>query len=73
VSCARIREMTVPQTHCGVCSQCVDRRFAVLAARLEAHDPETLYKLDLLLVALPAGKLEQWLKHTCERPVTSNG
>jgi 7-cyano-7-deazaguanine synthase in queuosine biosynthesis len=56
VSCAHVREMTVPQTHCGVCSQCVDRRFAVLAAGLEAHDPEALYKLDLLLDTLPAGE-----------------
>jgi hypothetical protein len=56
VSCAHVREMTVPQTHCGVCSQCVGRRFAVLAAGLEAHDPETLYKLDLLVGALPAGE-----------------
>jgi 7-cyano-7-deazaguanine synthase in queuosine biosynthesis len=56
VSCARVREMTVTQTHCGACSQCVDRRFGVLAAGLEAHDPETLYKLDLLAGSLPLGE-----------------
>jgi 7-cyano-7-deazaguanine synthase in queuosine biosynthesis len=56
VSCARVREMTVAQTHCGVCSQCVDRRFAVLAAGLEVHDPETLYKLNLLMDSLPPGE-----------------
>jgi 7-cyano-7-deazaguanine synthase in queuosine biosynthesis len=56
VSCARVREMTVLHTHCGVCSQCVDRRFAVLAAGLETHDPETSYKIDLLVGALPAGE-----------------
>jgi hypothetical protein len=48
--------MTVAQTHCGVCSQCVDRRFGVLAAGLEAHDPDTLYKLDLLMDPLPPGE-----------------
>ncbi len=56
VSCARVREMTVAQTHCGVCSQCVDRRFAVLAAGLEVHDPESLYKLNLLMDSLPPGE-----------------
>jgi 7-cyano-7-deazaguanine synthase in queuosine biosynthesis len=31
-SCAHIREMTTMHLHCGRCSQCIDRRFAVLAA-----------------------------------------
>jgi 7-cyano-7-deazaguanine synthase in queuosine biosynthesis len=56
VSCTRVREMTVLHTHCGVCSQCIDRRFAVLAAGFEAHDPEALYKLDLLVGDLPTGE-----------------
>jgi hypothetical protein len=56
VSCTRVREMTVAQTHCGACSQCIDRRFAVLAAGLEAHDPDTLYRLDLLVGSLPEGE-----------------
>lgn len=56
VSCARVREMTVAQTHCGVCSQCVDRRFSVLAAGLEVHGPETLYKLNLFTDSLPPGE-----------------
>jgi hypothetical protein len=36
-------------THCGVCSQCLDRRFAVLAAGQEAHDPASNYAVDLLV------------------------
>jgi hypothetical protein len=56
VSCARVREMTVLHTHCGVCSQCLDRRFAVLAAGLEAHDSEEMYKVDLLVGARPPGE-----------------
>ena len=47
--------MTALHTHSGVCSQCVDRRFAVLAADLDAYDPENLYKLDLLVDATPSG------------------
>ncbi len=37
------------RTHCGVCSQCLDRRFAVLAAGQEAHDPTSNYAVDLLI------------------------
>lgn len=33
--------------HCGRCSQCIDRRFAVTAAGLLAEDPETDYVLDV--------------------------
>lgn len=32
-SCTRIRDMTTLHPHCGQCSQCIDRRFAVIAAR----------------------------------------
>jgi hypothetical protein len=55
ISCTRVREMRVAQTHCGICSQCLDRRFAVLAAGLEAQDPQALYRLDPLLDDIPAG------------------
>ena len=33
VSCTRSYDITKLHTHCGCCSQCLDRRFAVLAAR----------------------------------------
>ena len=48
VSCTRTYEMTILHTHCGCCSQCLDRRFAVLAAGAAEHDPEEMYKVDLL-------------------------
>lgn len=47
VSCAHVIDMTTQHTHCGTCSQCVDRRFAVLAAKLEAYDPEDQYRVAL--------------------------
>ena len=34
--------------HCGRCSQCIDRRFAILAAGLERFDPAEAYKVDLM-------------------------
>ena len=47
-SCADVRNLTRMHTHCGRCSQCIDRRFAVLSAGLEARDPGEAYNLDLL-------------------------
>lgn len=35
------------QWHCGHCSQCIDRRIAILAAGLEEHDPTTDYEVDV--------------------------
>jgi 7-cyano-7-deazaguanine synthase in queuosine biosynthesis len=35
------------QWHCGACSQCIDRRFAILAAGLENHDPAYDYYSDV--------------------------
>jgi len=49
VSCTRPRKWTESQKHCGVCSQCIDRRFAVLAAGMEDHEPSANYMRDLLL------------------------
>ena len=46
-SCAHVHEMTTLHPHCGQCSQCIDRRFAVLAAGLEQEDPAEAYKVDL--------------------------
>jgi 7-cyano-7-deazaguanine synthase in queuosine biosynthesis len=48
-SCTRPRTWTKKKHHCGACSQCIDRRFAILAAGLEDLDPGDSYKLDLLL------------------------
>ena len=48
-SCTRPRIWTEKQKHCGVCSQCVDRRFAILAAGMEEFEPAEHYMRDLLL------------------------
>jgi 7-cyano-7-deazaguanine synthase in queuosine biosynthesis len=42
--------------HCGVCSQCVDRRFAVVQAGLEELDPAERYVVDIFLDELPSGE-----------------
>jgi 7-cyano-7-deazaguanine synthase in queuosine biosynthesis len=48
VSCSRVHEMTRLHTHCGCCSQCLDRRFGALAGGLGRNDPEEMYETDLL-------------------------
>jgi hypothetical protein len=56
-SCARTWQAeTLSHMHCGVCSQCVDRRFAVLAAGRAEHDPATGYAVDLLTGAREPGE-----------------
>jgi 7-cyano-7-deazaguanine synthase in queuosine biosynthesis len=49
VSCTRVRDQTKIHTHCGECSQCLDRRFAVIACGLEAYDPPESYATDVLV------------------------
>ena len=48
VSCTRTYDITKLHTHCGCCSQCLDRRFAVLAANATDYDPVEMYKVELL-------------------------
>jgi len=48
VSCSHTRRRTKGYPHCGCCSQCIDRRFAVLAAGCEEYDPADSYELDVL-------------------------
>lgn len=52
-SCTHTWQMTKLRTHCGTCSQCIDRRFAILSANLEEHDPAEAYDVDLLLGERP--------------------
>ena len=47
-SCADVHNQTIQHPHCGRCSQCVDRRFALIAAGLRVHDPAKAYRLDLM-------------------------
>jgi 7-cyano-7-deazaguanine synthase in queuosine biosynthesis len=48
VSYTRTYDITKLHTHCGCCSQCLDRRFAILAAEAAEHDPVEMYKVELL-------------------------
>jgi 7-cyano-7-deazaguanine synthase in queuosine biosynthesis len=55
-SCGKLQGRSPGKSHCGGCSQCIDRRFAVLMADLEEHDPLNHYEFDLFTDALPEGE-----------------
>ncbi len=48
-SCAHSMFQSKSQLHCGTCSQCIDRRIAVIAAQQEDNDPETDYVNDVFI------------------------
>ncbi|GJQ28392.1 MAG: hypothetical protein HBSAPP03_02760 [Phycisphaerae bacterium] len=49
ISCAHTWERTNEHSHCGTCSQCIDRRMVTLAAALEPdEDPPGMYEADLM-------------------------
>ena len=48
VSCAHVHEATRIAPHCGVCSQCVDRRFAAEAVGRVDLDPVDRYDVDII-------------------------
>ena len=52
-SCARTHMTTKALPHCGTCSQCIDRRFAAIWARL--GDDDTGYQTDIFTQPIPAG------------------
>ena len=52
-SCAHTWETTNQHTHCGVCSQCLDRRFGIIAAKADEFDPLAQYRLDVFTESRP--------------------
>jgi hypothetical protein len=46
-SCAHLMFKSKTKKHCGTCSQCIDRRFAIMAAGLQEYDSEADYVSDV--------------------------
>jgi 7-cyano-7-deazaguanine synthase in queuosine biosynthesis len=46
-SCSHTREIASDHNHCGTCSYCIDRRFAMIAAKADQYDPVDAYKADI--------------------------
>lgn len=59
VSCTHTMGMPVATPHCGVCSQCVDRRIAAIAAGVEEHDLAEGYQVDIFLEKLEGEGIQQ--------------
>lgn len=63
VSCTHVWEMTTLKTHCGTCSQCIDRRFGTLSAGCpDSEDPGEMYDVDLLRGERPPGESRTMLE-----------
>ena len=46
-SCTHTWGITKRHSHCGACSQCIDRRFAIVAAAADEFDPVEAFKIDI--------------------------
>ncbi len=53
VSCAHTWEATLKFPHCGVCSQCIDRRFGIIAAKADEFDSKENYEVDIFTQSRP--------------------
>lgn len=61
VSCSKSRGHPPNFTHCGICSQCIERRFAVFSAEVEKYDNRSLYHFDFLVDDLEDEKVKKTL------------
>ena len=49
ISCTHTRQYTKAQPHCGMCPQCLSRRYATLGAGVDCCDPDTDYRENVFL------------------------
>jgi len=56
VSCSRTFKVLGAATHCGECSQCIDRRFAAYATACEAEDDASGYAFDFVNESVASGE-----------------
>lgn len=61
VSCSKTFQNLEQATHCGGCSQCIDRRFAAYAASAEESDHTGLYALDFIRDSIEDGEVRTGL------------
>ena len=52
-SCSRLIFQSKERRHCGICSQCIDRRFGMAGAGLLSEDPQTDYANDVFIGPRP--------------------
>lgn len=57
VSCSKTYKNLGPATHCGGCSQCIDRRFAAYGARIDDVDEAGIYSTDVITCEISDGEV----------------
>ena len=63
-SCAHTGHFqSASQWHCGTCSQCIDRRVAIIAGNLSEYDPESDYLSDVFLGSRKPGYEQSMAVH----------
>jgi 7-cyano-7-deazaguanine synthase in queuosine biosynthesis len=55
LSCTRTFAVEKTKRHCGVCFQCLTRRFAIISSNSESHDPVDDYVKDIFKDSLAKG------------------
>lgn len=55
VSCSKVFKTLENHTHCGTCSQCVDRRFAMYFSEMDIDDGNGIYSINFILDAIENG------------------
>lgn len=67
VSCTNLHTQSAEVSHCGDCTQCLDRRFAVFATGMEAFEQDVQYSTDVFVGARGNGRSRQvaieWTRH----------
>ena len=58
VSCSKTFQNLGQATHCGGCSQCVDRRFATYAAKADDIDDSGIYAIDIVSDTILNGEVK---------------
>ena len=58
VSCSKTFQNLGQATHCGGCSQCVDRRFAAYAAKADDIDDSGIYAIDIVSDTILNGEIK---------------
>lgn len=61
VSCGHTHQSSNDAPHCGVCSQCVDRRFAVSGVGMQEHDLVSFYRKDIFNDQLEDGNQKTYV------------
>lgn len=77
ISCTNVYNRSNTFTHCGGCSQCLDRRFGLIAAGLGGHDDAGHYETEVMTGARETVESRTmaaaWTSHALEMPADEVG